>query len=101
MLLTRKDKNGYIYAYFEWDIVDVDGRTKDYGIYMHVRDLWIHDYYKNQNIIWKLVEEVEKYPQNIWVEWIYWDRQKRLKKLGRLFSKKTCMRRLKCLYSTV
>ena len=47
MVLVHKNKDGYIYAILEWDVVDINGKTQNNGKYAYIRDLWIHKDYSS------------------------------------------------------
>lgn len=99
MLLTRKNSEGFIYAFFEWDIVDQEGRTQNNGNFMYVRDIEVHPSYDGKLVISDFIKELEEDPRNKDVLWIYWKREKRNGKFSRPFRRATALRRLQCLYA--
>ena len=76
MILTHKNDDGYIYSYFEFDVVDKDGKWKDKGEYMYVRDIWIHPDYRGLTEINKYIAEAEELKETKNVQNIYWIRTK-------------------------
>ena len=101
MLLTRENKDGFVYAYFDWDIVDTRGIPTDGGNYMVVKRIWVHKEYNGQQVIADFIKELDEDKRNKDVLWIYWEREKQGKqdRLSRAFRRSTALRRIQCLYS--
>lgn len=96
MHLVRKNRDDYIYAILEWDVVDEDGHTKNEGKYSYIREFWVHKDYDGKTVMRSLFNEWDKRKQNESILWVYWERQGRNKKLSRLFSRQTILRRVRC-----
>jgi hypothetical protein len=94
MLITRTNKEGYIYAYFEWDIVNQHGQTTDNGHFMYVRDLWVHPNYDGRLAILDFIKELDNDARNRDVLWIYWERNKNGKRISKSFRRITALRRI-------
>lgn len=103
MLLTRENKDGFIYAYFYWDNVDVNGRIDPNGNFMCVKKLWVHPRYDGKDIINSFITELDNDKRNRDVLWIYWEREKEGKqdRLSKTFRRSTALRRIKCLYKSM
>lgn len=93
MLLTHKNTDDYIYAYFEFDIVDINGIQKDNELFMYVRDLWVHKKYNGEVEIAKFIIEANAHPQCNNLRFIHWMREKNgIKRISKSFSRATCVR---------
>jgi len=98
MLLVHKKDDGYIYSFFEFNIVDSKGNTKNQGEYMYVRDIWVHPNHDGKKEISRFITESEENEQTISVKHIYWLRTKWVngkvisKRLSRPFTRKTCLK---------
>ena len=91
MLLTHKNSDGFIYSFFEWDVVDKEGKFKNDGDYMYVREIWVHEKYDGQQEIKQFISELHELVENKFIKWIYWLRDG--KKIKRSHSRKLCLRR--------
>jgi hypothetical protein len=102
MLLTLKTDKGYIYAYIEFDVVNQFGIQVENGDTLYIRDLWIHKEYKGKIQIAKFIKMLDKLEETEKVEGIYWARRKdkfgkKAFRKSKLFTRKICLRRTKCL----
>ena len=94
MIIKRHNKDDFVYAIFEWDIVQKNGRPDPDGQYMYVRDIWVHKSKKGNIEILKFIIDLDKDPKNMNIKWIYWQRSKNGKKafrLSKLFSRRRCV----------
>jgi len=98
MLLVHKRDDGYIYSYFEFDIVDETGALKTKGEYMYVRDLWVHKDYDGKKEISQYITEADKDETMSNVKQVYWLRTKWKdgktisKRVSRSFSREVCLK---------
>ena len=101
MILTKHNEDGFIYAYFYWDVVDSNGVVQDDSYYMCVRKLWVHPSYDARHIILEFIKELDEDKRNKNVLWIYWEREKKGKsdRLSKTFRRATALRRIQCLLS--
>jgi len=95
MLITRKNEQGFIYAYFEWSIVDHKGTPSDLGNFMYVKDIWVHPNYNGHSVIDDFIKELDEDKRNKNILWIYWTRIKRNEKVSKSFRRATALRRIK------
>jgi len=102
MILSFKNKKGYIFSYFEWDVVDILGRPVENGTYMRVRDLWVHSSCNASDLIGKFISLLDKHESNKSIKWIYWERTMKdeHKRISKLLSRTVCLRRAKSIYVT-
>jgi hypothetical protein len=97
VLFSHKNKEGFIYSYFEFDIVDKEGNYKEDGEYMYVRDLWVHKDYSGEKEIKQFITEAERLKETGSVKYIYWlrskykDKQLISKRLSKTFCRTTCL----------
>jgi hypothetical protein len=101
VILTRKNKEGFIYAYFDYDIVDHKGMLCDQGNFMFVKDLWVHPTFSGDTSIRDFIRELEIDKKNRDVLWIYWTREKRGLKVSKSFRRATALRRLQWVGQTI
>ncbi len=95
MLLYHTNKEGYIQAYFEWDVVNENGLADNLGQYMHVRHIWVHPDHNGREEIKKFILELDKHRTNLFVKWIYWIREKDgfEDRPSKMFSRENCLRK--------
>ncbi len=94
MIIYHKNLDGYIKAYFEWDVVNEKGKQDYQGEYMYVRDIWVHPEVDGEVAIAKFIGELEHHKKNVTVKHIYWKRHKTGKmRVSRSFSRQLCVRK--------
>jgi hypothetical protein len=58
MITTMKDYDGKIIAHVEWRVVGQSGYDMENGEYLWISDLWIHESFRNSNVIRKIIDKV-------------------------------------------
>jgi len=93
MICHLENKDGYVYAYICWELVNEDG-LRDGDIvkdHIYIDDLWIHEEYKTKfgerKIILDLSQEILNNELSENTKYVYWNNMKRGYKLSRLFDK--------------
>lgn len=84
MITTVENCLGHIVSYAEWTIVDSQGRDRDDGLYLLIKEMWIHPDYRNlgmKNIIMNLWQAVKDKP----CKYVYWQRRKHNMRLSMLY----------------
>lgn len=85
MVYTEKTKQGFIYAYAEWWIVNKDGQIDRNGEYVFINDLWIHEDYRYKGVMRRFIHKgAKEYPQ---LKYLYYRRGKYSDRLT-LYSRK-------------
>ena len=86
-----------IYSYFEWEIVNKDGKQDYDGEYMFVRDIWVHKDHDGKKEIGIFIDELDKEFKNRKIKYIYWRRIKKGKedRVRKPFKRNICLRRIK------
>ena len=51
MISVVKNKEGYVSAYIEWEVLDENGQFKDGGDCIYIQDLWIHEELRGKKIL--------------------------------------------------
>ncbi len=76
MVSVLKNEEGYVIAYSEWWVCNVNGHIQDKGEYCQVRELWIHPKHRNKGTIYKMIKLIDQgeFMEN--VKWVYWNRSK-------------------------
>ena len=97
MLIKLFNSDGLIYSYFEWDVVDEQGKSDNNGKYMHVRDIWVHNSFYGDKILLKFIYMLNKEKINKSVRYIYWTIRNSTR-ISRTYKRETALRRLECLY---
>lgn len=93
----HKNEDDLIYSYFEFDIVDKNGKQINDGEYMYVRDIWVHTTYNGKKEISKFIKEAEESPLTKKVKYIYWLRTKWVlgkkisQRLSKTFKRNVCL----------
>lgn len=87
MILSLKNEEGFIYSYLEWDLVDKDGSPHDYGCYVYIRDLWVHDSFDGREIILHYIQVLLNDRRTRFVRYVYWLRNG--ERISRLFKVST------------
>lgn len=70
MVITRKNRGGYITAYIEYRLKD---KYKT-GDFCYINDLWVHEHYRNMGNVMYFIKRVARL--NPEVEFIYFIRDK-------------------------
>lgn len=74
MIATRKNEDGFVYAYAEYRIVRQDTTPDESGEFCFCKELWVHPKYERKGVIQDIIKsEHKKYPK---VKWLYWRRTK-------------------------
>lgn len=99
MLFNLKEIDGLIYSYMEWNVVDALGKTADDGKYLFIRDLWIHEDYKDRESIAQFIFMLDNDNRTKYVKGIYWERETKtedgtFQRKSKLFKRTTCLRRV-------
>ena len=76
MISYLKDDNDKIYAFVEFNVVDLFGQLNDFGDYIWVAELWIHPDYRQNGSLNKLVYLIDSHPQSKNAKWVYWNNGK-------------------------
>ena len=82
MIQVLKEERGFVYAYCEWWVCNVNGVICDDGEYCQVREMWIHPDYRpsvfspSKEAFWEMILKMDKDPLMKSVKWVYWNRQK-------------------------
>lgn len=98
MLYTLKNSEGYIYAYMEFDIVDNNGKWKNEGNHLYIRDLFVHNNYDGEEVIKEFILKLDNDIRTKYVEKIYWEREVNGQmRVSKAFPREICLRRIKSL----
>lgn len=93
MVIFHTNNDGFIEAYFEWDIVDATGRQNFDGEYMYVRDVWVHPSVNGRKAIMRFIGELEVMPKNNSIKYVYWKRHKTGElRISRCFPRDRCVK---------
>ena len=89
MISCLKDNNGFIFAYLEWQIVNVMGQFEDNGEYCYIQDYWIHPAWREEHkyILAELSQQINDHKFSKNLKWIYWNREKYNDRLSKLYPK--------------
>jgi len=72
MISSLKTREGLIYAFIEWSILDEQGKFKSRGEFIYIHDVWIYKKYRNRETLWTLIGLVDKHPFCEFAVWVYW-----------------------------
>lgn len=93
MISKLHNKDGFIYAYIEWQVVNKDGQYEDNGEYIYVQDLWIQENNRNKGIMKRLIGMVNRHKFSQNAKYVYWVREKYNDRVSRLFLKVNAAKR--------
>jgi len=74
MVTVLKDEEDRVISYCEWCLVDEKGDLQDNGRYLFVRELWIHEKYRQKGMIEKMIYKIA--PEAPAAIYAYWRRRK-------------------------
>lgn len=72
MVLTIKNKDGYVVAYSESNKVNSDGKKDKSGDFIRVENFWIHEKLSRLGILKQLVQKMNNHPFYKKCTYIYW-----------------------------
>ncbi len=74
MVVVHQNKDGFVDAYVDYQIVNELGKNDKDGIYCWVNEAWVHPTIRFKGFLKYFVRKRYKFhPQ---VKWIYWTRRK-------------------------
>jgi hypothetical protein len=80
MVTYIKNKMGYIRSFVEWTLVDESGRPDDKGMFLFVRNMWVHDKQRagfgKIGETKKFIKRILRHPFCRYVLYVYWTRKK-------------------------
>ncbi len=76
MIVTLKDRTGYVYGYAEFEVVDAFGQFKEEGEFLYIQEIWVHDHYRRSQAMKELITMMDKDPFTKNCDWVYWNRTK-------------------------
>lgn len=85
MISSLKNGNGFIYAYIEWEILDAFGQFKDFGEYIYIQNLWVHENFQNSRAIKELIGLIDSHPFAKNSDYVYWNNLKHNDRLTKPF----------------
>lgn len=75
MIVSLKDENGKIYAYYEWQVVNEYGKWDKRGEYVYIEDAWIHPDYRRKDVLFELIPMITNHFFALNCNFVYWDRK--------------------------
>lgn len=92
MISSLKNKDGLIYAYIEWQVVNAKGQYEDNGSHVYIADIWVQENHRNRGIMKRLLGKIKKHKFANGAYEMYWVRKKyndrlSIYKLDRLYSR--------------
>ena len=81
MVDSIKDKSGRIIGYIEWSLRNKFGIEDMKGEYGWIGDIWIHEDFRRNGLIRRLIKLPRKRAPN--AEYVYWNRAKYMTKHGK------------------
>lgn len=98
MIIYTQNEDELITSFFEFDIVNADGKRSETGEYLYVRHLWIHKSLNGVQTMIDYKQKILEHPLCQNFKYFYWNREKR-HRLSRLFKKETQVKKLGLVFS--
>ena len=92
MVVVVKNKEGYIEAYAEWQILDKNGQFKNNGEYIYVQDLWIHERHRGRKMLNILIKLIDAHKFAEGAKYVYWKNLKHNERVSRPFKREVAAR---------
>lgn len=73
MITDLKTKDGLVFAYIEWFVLDGQDRSVNYGEYLYVITAWIHEGYRNKKHFAELIDKMCEHPFNMYTKFVQWE----------------------------
>ncbi len=74
MIAVYKNKDGFVNAYVDYQIVDDRGFPDKEGLYCWINNVWVHKTVRQGDTLKRFIEE--EHSKFLSVKWIYWKRSK-------------------------
>ena len=103
MIETLKNKDGLIYCYIEWQILDAAGYQQTNGDYIYIKNMWIHEDWRETRAFNQVIKKINDHPYSQKAGFVYWEivrdsdgvkiieeeeREHKTKRLSKIFNKK-------------
>lgn len=72
MITTLKTNENFIAAYIEWLIVNKNGQLENNGEYIYIKNCWIHEDYRHDDILYRLSKMIYEHPYAKNSKKVYW-----------------------------
>ena len=92
MISKLKNKDGFVFAYTEWRIVDETGHQNKAGHYCLISDLWIHPNHRQTNALKELIAMIDSHERMNDVIGVYWENLKNGTRLTPMYSRERLAR---------
>lgn len=85
MISLSHDDDERIVGYIEWWQVGQSGFHKPYGEYVWIKDMWIHENYRNTHVFSELVQDV--LDRSHGAKWCYFAHRKYRGRISKLYTR--------------
>lgn len=82
MITTLTTNTGLVYAYITWNVTNKQDQLDDKGEYVNVGGCWIHESYRGNGVMTKLIESIFDAEKQSNIAYIFYEREKGNKKSG-------------------
>ena len=73
MISTIKNKEGLVFGFIEWQILDPTGIPADKGEYIFVRTIWVHLKHRCRRSYQLLIDKIDSHEYAKYSHFVYWE----------------------------
>jgi hypothetical protein len=97
MISVLKRRDGMVFGYIEWYVLDEYGQFKENGEYLWIHECWIHKDFRHpaRHELQNLIKKIDDHVLARNAKWVYWRNRKHSERKTPLYRREVFKRRIR------